>query len=110
MDPNFLRATYVRYADDFIISVIGPYELAVKIQERIMNFLKDTLQLDLNLSKTSITPKAAYFLGTEIRVKTTAPGDRISKSGKRMKITPRLSLHAPIKILLEKLGKKSFLK
>ena len=42
-DPNFVRVRYVRYADDWLIGVIGSHELAEEIKDRVGEFLKDKL-------------------------------------------------------------------
>jgi len=64
MDPNFVRVRYVRYADDFLISIAGPRKLAVHIKDLVGHFLQNELGLQLNEGKTSITSATrdqAYF-------------------------------------------------
>lgn len=39
LDPNYRRAMYVRYADDFVILFEGPKETALTIKEDVGNFL-----------------------------------------------------------------------
>ncbi len=70
MDDNYRRLKYVRYADDFMLSVIGSKEDANRIKEDIKSFLSETLALELSDEKTLIThtDKAAKFLGYEITV------------------------------------------
>ena len=70
MDENYKRLKYVRYADDFILGVIGSKEDAKRIKEDIRNFLADKLRLELSEEKTLITHagKSAKFLGFEITV------------------------------------------
>ncbi len=70
MDENYRRLKYVRYADDFIIGVIGSKEDAKRIKEDIKNFLLNKLSLELSDEKTLIThtSKSAKFLGYEITV------------------------------------------
>ena len=70
MDENYRRLRYVRYADDFIVGVIGSKEDAKRIKEDIKNFLADKLSLELSEEKTLITHtgKSAKFLGYEITV------------------------------------------
>ena len=41
MHPNFARVRYVRYADDFLISVIYSYNLATQIKDLVGQFLKE---------------------------------------------------------------------
>ena len=47
MDENYKRIKYVRYADDFIIGVIGSKADSETIKEDIKNFLYDKLKLTL---------------------------------------------------------------
>lgn len=55
LDPNYRRMEYIRYADDFLIAIRGPYEDAVRIKEKLAAFLQARLKLELNLEKTHIT-------------------------------------------------------
>ncbi len=70
MDADYKRLKYVRYADDFLIGIIGSKEDAKRIKEDIKIFLTDKLALELSEEKTLIThtSKAAKFLGYEIDV------------------------------------------
>ena len=38
-DPDFRRLRYVRYADDFLLGVIGPKEEAIQIKEQLRRHL-----------------------------------------------------------------------
>jgi group II intron reverse transcriptase/maturase len=70
-DPDFRRLKYVRYADDFLLGFIGPKAEAERIRQRIGDFLRDELRLELSLEKTLIThavDEKASFLGYEIKV------------------------------------------
>ena len=69
MDP-FIRVNYARYADDFILAVIGPKAVADEIKMKIGEFLKDKLNLTLSEKKTLIThhSQKAHFLGFDITV------------------------------------------
>jgi hypothetical protein len=69
MDSNFVRIRYLRYADDFIIGIAGPRDLAVKIHGDVKAFLREELKLNMSESKTQITHfthKKVFFLGTYI--------------------------------------------
>ncbi|MCC3688890.1 group II intron reverse transcriptase/maturase [Bacillus cereus] len=70
MDSGFKRLTYVRYADDFIIGVIGSKEDAVQIKKDLTVFLENKLNLELSQQKTLIThsEKKAMFLGFNLAV------------------------------------------
>ena len=68
-DPNFRRLQYLRYADDFILGVIGTKVEAEEIKAAIGAFLKDKLHLEMSASKTLIThsrTEHARFLGYDI--------------------------------------------
>lgn len=70
MDGSYRRLKYIRYADDFILGVIGSKEDALRIKEDIKSFLSENLALELSEEKTLITHtgKSAKFLGYEITV------------------------------------------
>jgi group II intron reverse transcriptase/maturase len=67
MDSNYRRLKYVRYADDFLIGVIGSLDDSRRIKEDVKNFLNDKLMLELSEEKTLITHSetAAKFLRTK---------------------------------------------
>lgn len=68
-DPNFRRLRYIRYADDFLLGLLGPRNEAVGIKDRIQQFLKRELNLNLSEEKTLITharTQKARFLGYDI--------------------------------------------
>jgi Type II intron maturase len=62
---------YIRYADDFILSLIGTKAEAEEIKAAISTFLKEKLHLEMSASKTLIThsrTEHARFLGYDISV------------------------------------------
>jgi group II intron reverse transcriptase/maturase len=70
-DPQFRRLRYVRYADDFILSFIGPKAEAEEIKAKIGTFLRETLRLDMQAEKTLIThahTEHAKFLGYAVSI------------------------------------------
>lgn len=71
MDEDFRRMRYVRYADDFLIGVIGSKEECVKIKADIKDFLYKRLKLELLDEKTLITHghDHAKFLGFEVTIR-----------------------------------------
>lgn len=71
MDENYRRLKYVRYADDFLIGVIGSKQECERIKEDITNYMRDRLKLELSAEKTLITHarEEAKFLGYRITVK-----------------------------------------
>ncbi len=70
MDENYKRLVYVRYADDFIIGIIGSKQDALKVKADIGKFLTDKLSLELSEEKTLITSgkDKVKFLGYEMTV------------------------------------------
>ena len=70
MDTDYKRLKYVRYADDFIIGMIGSKDEARRIKDDIAKYLQEELKLELSEDKTLIThsEKPALFLGYEISV------------------------------------------
>jgi hypothetical protein len=68
-DPHYRRLNYVRYADDFLLGVIGPRSEAEEIKQQLRAFLREELKLELSEEKTLITharSEAARFLGYEV--------------------------------------------
>ena len=55
MDGDFRRITYCRYADDFLIGVIGNHAEAEAVRVDIREFLKENLRLELSMEKTLVT-------------------------------------------------------
>lgn len=71
MDSFYKRMKYMRYADDFIIGIIGTKEDCKAIKDDIKRFLDEKLKLELSDEKTLITnaKKPAKFLGYDIFVR-----------------------------------------
>lgn len=71
MDMDYKRIQYTRYADDFLIGVIGSKEDCIRIKEDIREFLTAVLMLELSDEKTLIThaDKPAHFLGYGIYIR-----------------------------------------
>jgi hypothetical protein len=70
-DRGYRRLKYVRYADDHLLGFTGPKAEAEQIRQRLEQFLRDDLKLELSREKTLIThgrSQAARFLGYDITV------------------------------------------
>mmetsp|Transcript_31556 Transcript_31556/g.80357 ORF Transcript_31556/g.80357 Transcript_31556/m.80357 type:complete len:763 (-) Transcript_31556:8026-10314(-) len=118
-DSDFRRLFYIRYADDFVIGITGSRKEAVEVLDQVKGFLSEELKMSLKESKTHIVhfkKQAISFLGvtmygisrTEKPIRTVKhPGWRTSI---KVRVTPRVGLHAPIKTLLDKLCKNKFIK
>lgn len=70
LDDSYKRIQYVRYADDFIIGVIGNKKDAEQIKSDVGKFLMDRLDLEMSDAKTKVTHTGdrARFLGYDITV------------------------------------------
>src|SRR5437588_3139348 len=71
MHPGYRRLHYLRYADDHLLGFTGPKAEAEQIKARLAQFLRETLGLELNDSKTLISharTQPARFLGYDIVV------------------------------------------
>ncbi|MCC2497301.1 MULTISPECIES: reverse transcriptase/maturase family protein [Bacillus cereus group] len=81
MDGSYKKLEYVRYADDFIIGLVGSKDDALEIKKDITNFLQEKLKLELSQGKTLITnsKKKARFLGYDIFV---ARSESVKKTAK----------------------------
>ena len=68
-DPGYRRLFYVRYADDTLLGFAGPREEAEEIKQKLGQFLRETLKLEMSEEKTLITQastQAARFLGYQL--------------------------------------------
>lgn len=68
MDPGFRRLRYCRYADDFLLGVIGSKAEAQKVLTEIQEFLGDRLKLAVSPEKTGVrdASKGSRFLGYHV--------------------------------------------
>jgi group II intron reverse transcriptase/maturase len=115
-DPNFRRVKYVRYADDWVVGVIGPKTLAEEVKERIRQFLIDRLKLTLSEEKTKITnakTEEAEFLGFRMRLGKSDRSQKLTKSTnasgrvfKRRSTGMQVVLKVPIDKLIKRLNQK----
>jgi group II intron reverse transcriptase/maturase len=78
MDGNYRRLKYERYADDFLIGIIGSKADALKVKEDLKIYLSERLKLELSNEKTLITnaESPAKFLGYDIYVRKTNAAKR----------------------------------
>lgn len=69
-EEGYKKIQYNRYADDFVIGVIGSKRDAEKIKEDVRIFLKERLHLEMSEEKTEIThaSKPVRYLGYDFKV------------------------------------------
>ena len=104
-DSGFKRLQYVRYADDFLIGVIGSKEDAQRIKEQVKVFVADTLKLELSDEKTLIThsSKRARFLGYDIYVRRSTATKRMKGGHLRRHLNGTVCLEVPSEVMRKKL-------
>jgi group II intron reverse transcriptase/maturase len=96
-DPNFKRLRYCRYADDFIIGVIGSKQDAEIIKADIGQFLQEKLKLTMSAEKTKVThcKDKARFLSYDITIRRKTPLKR-TKNGHVVRTgSGRIALYVP---------------
>lgn len=86
-EVSYKSLQYVRYADDFLIGVVGSREDAERLKQDLAVFLKEKLGLTLSAEKTKITNTAqcARFLNYDIYVSRSQDIKRL-KNGKRQRV------------------------
>lgn len=69
VDPNYRRLYYVRYADDFLMGIIGSKADARELKAWLTDYLRDELKLELSAEKTLITHVSdrVRFLGYDVK-------------------------------------------
>ncbi|WP_174553586.1 reverse transcriptase/maturase family protein [Nocardia arizonensis] len=100
-DPGFRRLRYCRYADDHLLGFVGPKAEAEEIKQRLAQFLREDLKLELSQDKTLITHArtgAARFLGYEI----TAQHSDTKKTGRNRSINGKIGLRVPRDVIKAK--------
>lgn len=97
MDASFRRVAYTRYADDFLIGVIGSKEDAETLKRDVGAFLKDSLNLELSEEKTLVThaKDKARFLGFDVFSCDTVTPKRDKRGFTRRSKSGRIMLYVP---------------
>ncbi|MFI7154825.1 reverse transcriptase/maturase family protein, partial [Nonomuraea sp. NPDC050022] len=117
-DPGYIRVRYVRYADDWVVGVIGPRRLAEEIRAEVATFLREELRLHLNVEKTHIrhaNSQEITFLGVRISG-TGNRNDEVVKASnckgkrhyKRRRTRGNMTLKAPMDEIVARLHQKGF--
>lgn len=84
-DPNFRRMRHIRYADDFVIGIIGSKAEATAILTDLHAFMADRLKVELAAEKTGVVhaTEGSRFLGYDIKIVTSAERVRRTRGGTR---------------------------
>ncbi len=89
MDPNFKRLRYCRYADDFLIGIIGSKQEAREVMASVQSFLTDHLKLSISSEKSGIhaAAKGILFLGYQVSTfNSRCAGRKSNRSGPNGKV------------------------
>lgn len=108
LDETFRRLHYVRYADDFVVGIVGSMEDSAKVRNEIRDFLKQ-LKLTLHETKTRLThwEEHVKFLGYVIGYKQVSYRFRV-KGTYRAAERRILTLHVDVQKVVDRLSKKGF--
>jgi group II intron reverse transcriptase/maturase len=100
-DPDYRRLRYCRYADDHLLGFAGPKAEAEDIKQRLAEFLRDELKLELSQDKTLITHArtgVARFLGYEITIQ----HNDTKKTGRYRHVNGQVALRVPREVIKAK--------
>ena len=97
MDTEYKRVVYVRYADDFLIGVIGSKEDAKQVKIDVGEFIKEQLHLEMSPEKTLITHgnDFARFLGYLVTVSREQNRTRTKNGFMRRTYVGKVKLYVP---------------
>ena len=97
MDTEYKRVVYVRYADDFLIGVIGSKEDAKQVKTDVGEFIKEQLHLEMSPEKTLITHgnDFARFLGYLVTVSREQNRTRTKNGFMRRTYVGKVKLYVP---------------
>lgn len=113
-NPLWIKLEYVRYADDWLVGVWGPLSYVRKLKHDLKVFLL-SLKLELSEEKTLITnikKETAKFLGVLIGTNYSWNSSRFQNvRGIKKRIgLVNIIMNAPIKLLLQRLVDKGFIR
>lgn len=99
-DPDYRRLRYCRYADDFVVGVIGSKEDARSIMAEVGRYLADRLKLEVSKEKSGIgkASEGAVFLGYGLKTYGDGRARRMVKGGRAVTMRvagDRMQLHVP---------------
>lgn len=114
IDPSFKRMMYVRYADDFVILIIGSKDDATITKARAKDVLNRLCGAELNEEKTLVThtEEGFKFLGANIRKlgKNTQKLGSTGKGALERAFVRRLLISAPMQKIIDNLTKAKMIR
>lgn len=96
-DKTYKSLQFNRYADDFVIGIIGAHKDAEQIKADIRDFLANTLKLPLSEEKTKITHSSELidYLGYQFTVRRSKDAKRDKNGVLRRMWYGRVALYVP---------------
>lgn len=113
VDSEYRRLRYVRYADDFIIGVIGTRKEAESIMLQVKEYINNILLLEVSEEKTCIADAndGVRFLGYDIKTYTSAKTTKIAwgkGTCNRRTISEKMQLHIPSEKMFQYASKNGY--
>jgi RNA-directed DNA polymerase len=99
-DANYRRLVYIRYADDFLIGIIGTRDEAKSIMQQVACFLGEKLHLEIADEKSGVVHASdgVRFLGYDVYTYSGHRHVRTVRSGRHTttrSVSERMQLHIP---------------
>ena len=90
LDPNYRRLRYCRYADDFLIGIIGSKAEARETMAAVRTFLAMHLKLEMSAEKSRIVKASdgGRFLGYDVQTYTAKRKLTMTRNGRRYSVRP----------------------
>ncbi len=100
-DKTYRRLTYCRYADDFIMGVIGSKEEACEIANKVKEYVESELKMEIAEEKYHINhaSRGVRFLGYEVKSYTGKKTLRVRLNGKSV---PQRTVSERIQLIIPK--------
>ena len=113
VDSEYRRLRYVRYADDFIIGVIGTRKEAESIMLQVKEYINNILLLEVSEEKTCIADAndGVRFLGYDIKTYTSTKTTKIAwgkGTCNRRTISEKMQLHIPSEKMFQYASKNGY--
>lgn len=98
------KLCYVRYADDFLIGVVGSRQDCENIKHNLTEFIRTRLKMELSEDKTLITHSntPARFLGYDIRVRRDNTAKRTANGIVKRTLNGKVERNIPVVDKIEK--------
>jgi Type II intron maturase/Reverse transcriptase (RNA-dependent DNA polymerase) len=117
VNENLKKVKYIRYADNFLIGIVGSKENCSVIRNHIIVLLEDEFKLNHNLKKLKIShaiKDGTEFLGHKIFISDVSNQKKkyISRNDHKVltRVISRLMTNAPIEKIISKLALNGFCK